>query len=79
MVLGEKDASCRLHGTHTFGFHTRTGKGPSSICFNRTGWGHDLIVCAVTSAESGCKKKRLPLVHDDKKSADYGSSNGIRV
>lgn len=27
----------------TLGFHTRTCNGPSSICFKRTGCGHDLV------------------------------------
>jgi hypothetical protein len=34
----EDNAECR-----TLGFHTRTCKGPSSICLRSTGCGHDLM------------------------------------
>jgi len=72
-----KTPNCGLEEICTFGFHTRTGKGPSSICFNRTGWGHDLLFRAVNSAK--IIAEHSPLVHNNEKSADYSPGNGIRV
>lgn len=63
---------------HTFGFHTRTGKGPSSICFKRTGWGHDLLIREVISVKI-IATERSPLVHNNEKPADYSPGNGIWV
>lgn len=62
----------------TFGFHTRTGRGPSSICFNKTGSGQDLETSQrdVRPLHLGAG---LPLVHDDKEPADDSTSRNIWV
>jgi hypothetical protein len=62
----------------TFGFQTRTGRGPSSICFNSTGSGQDLqihqhAVCHLSQALP------LPLVHDDEKAADNSTGRNVWV
>lgn len=60
----------------TFGFHTRTGRGPSSICFNNTGSGQDL-----QTRQHDIKpfRRDLPLVHNDKEPANNSTSRNIWV
>ena len=60
----------------TFGFHTRTGRGPSSICFNKTGSGQDLQTCQHDAKPSHWD---LPLVHDDEESADDSTGRNIWI
>ena len=69
--VSECDVMC------TFGFHTRTGRGPSSICFNKTGSGQDLQTNQHTLSRP--LSVPLPLVHDDEEPADDGTRRNVRV
>jgi len=60
----------------TFGFHTRTGRGPSSICFNKTGSGQ---VLQTHQHDTKPSLRDLPLVHDDEEPANNSTSRNTWV